>query len=168
MTPTSWARREAWYPGNRGPVFETGSAYSQSAGSYVQATIPVFAREWTSSAAPFDPTTSGTVQVSLAPAGSGSSLSPAFTVTSDAGKVSVGQVDSATLQSAQLSLSLATGVMTGSVQLPTGKRLLLQGVFIQNPTAGMSGQMGGVWATSDGRRFVSQYNNPLMNYMDSW
>jgi len=168
-TTNSWARREAWYPGNRGPVFETGSVYSYSAGgSYVQTAIPVFAREWSLRATPFEPTTSGTVQVSLSPAGSGSSLSPAFTVSSDAGKVSVGDVNSATLQSVQLSLSLATGVMTGSVQLPTGKRLLLQGVFIQPATAGMSGQMGGVWATSDGRRFVSQYNNPLMNYMDSW
>jgi hypothetical protein len=167
-TTTSWARREAWYPGNRGPVFETGSVYSYSAGGYVQTAIPVFAREWSSSAAPFDPTTSGTLQVSFAPAGSGSSLFPAFTVSSDAGRVSVSGVNSATLQNAQLSLSLATGVMTGSVQLPTGKRLSLQGVFIQNPRAGMSGAIGGVWATTDGRRFVSQDNNPLMSYMDSW
>ena len=165
-TTNSWARREAWYPGNRGPVFETGSVYSYSAGGYVQTAIPVFAREWSLRATPFDPTTSGTVQVSLAPAGSGSSLSPAFNVSSDAGLVSVSGVNSATLQNAQLSLSLATGVMTGSVQLPTGKRLLLQGVFIQNPTAGMSGQMRGVWATSDGRRFVSQ--DMTAGFSDSW
>jgi len=163
-TSTLWARREAWYPGNRGPVFETGSVYSAGTG-YVQATIPVFAREWYSNAAPFDPTTSGTLQVSLAPAGSGSSLSSAFTVSSDAGRVSVSGINSATLQNAQLSLSLATGVMTGSVQLPTGKRLLLQGVFIQNPI-GMGGTMRGVWATSDGRRFVSQ--DMTAGFSDSW
>jgi hypothetical protein len=56
--------------------------------------------------------------------------------------------------------------MTGSVELPTGKRLLLQGVFIQNPNAGMSDAMGGVWATSDGRRFVSQF--VLGGFSDSW
>jgi len=55
-------------------------------------------------------------------------------------------------------------VMTGSVQLPSGKRLSLQGVFIQNSMN--PGSLSGVWVTSDGRRFVGG-NSPIMS-SDSW
>jgi hypothetical protein len=155
----AWARREAWYPGNRGPVFETGSIYSAGFG-YRQALLPVFAREWNSEATPFVPTGSASMQVSLSPPGVPSTQ--AFSVTAASGKVSVSVLNFDAIQDVRLSLSFSTGVMTGSVQLPSGKRLSLQGVFIQNPM-----DTGGVWVTSDGRRFISNHST-LLNSSDSW
>jgi hypothetical protein len=154
-----WARREAWYPGNRGPVFETGNIYSAGLGFH-PAPIAVFAREWSSQARPLVPTLSGDMQVNLSPPGG--SLTQAFSIKSESGKISASLFNSALLKSVKLNLSLSTGIMTGSMQLPSGKLLSLQGVFIQN-----SLNLSGVWITPDGRRFISD-RSPITNSGDSW
>jgi hypothetical protein len=158
-----WARRESWYPGNRGPAFELISGIVNTVPTLVASSV--FAREWCGASSPFStPDLGQTIQVSaLTP--NATSPVPAFAIQANTrnGNVINGMVAPNSLQngyqSAQMNLSLSTGIMTGSVQLPSGKRLPLQGTLIQNGVpvwAGGSALSGAkaVWIAPDGTRFV--------------
>ncbi|NBV84715.1 MAG: hypothetical protein EBS01_00260, partial [Verrucomicrobia bacterium] len=153
-----WARREGWYPGNRGPVLEVISTLVN--GVPTPSATSVFAREWCGASAPFTvPELGDTLDVSaLAP--SATTPMPAFTLQAANRTPSVitGAVVPNSMQngyiSAQMSLSLSTGLMTGSVQIASGKRVSLQGALIHNGVSAWSGAASllgakAVWAAPD-------------------
>ena len=159
-----FARREAWYSSARGPVFVSEAKQS----------TPVFAAEWTPTGAAFTLATAGqtlvpfatqsgarTIPLSLQPTGS-STVQKAFSVQS-VNRNSVSVVPDSVqpgFSSAALSLSLGSGLLSGSVLVTNGKirkRITLQGVLLQGASSGWLG--GGV--TSDGQQFVLGEPTPV-------
>ena len=153
----SFARREAWYSGARGPVFVTGPS----------GPTPVFASHWVPNGAAFVPAPTGqtlipfathvgprAISLNILSAGASSAIK-AFDVQSvfrNAVSAVPGSAQ-AGFRAPALSLSLGSGLLSGSVVITSGntsKRVTLQGVLLQG---GFSGWLGrGV--SSDGRQFV--------------
>jgi alpha-tubulin suppressor-like RCC1 family protein len=176
-------RTEMWYPGNRGPVFESSAPSAVGTNAYV-----AFASVGTLGGVGFTPAAPGQTLapfVTTAPSGNtprklaakigfgmgaNASMSPFQRVfeLQVAGRNALGVVpgsaNDAGWMMPQLSLNPTTGVMSGSA-MRWGKRVGLQGVLLQRTFSGGNIPSGlqnayGVGLTSDGDPFVLTEQTP--------
>jgi alpha-tubulin suppressor-like RCC1 family protein len=172
---TGAVRTEMWYPGNRGPVFESVSPSAVGTNPYV-----AFASVGTLGGVGFTPAVPGQTLAPFVTTGPGGNTSRrlaakfAFGGVSGANQtpslkafelqslsrnvVSVAPGSVSYLTSPQMSLNAASGVLSGSAQVG-GKRVSLQGVLLQRTF--MNGSIPqslqnvfGLGMTSDGDPFI--------------
>jgi alpha-tubulin suppressor-like RCC1 family protein len=180
---TGTARTEMWYPGNRGPIFESSAASAVGTNAYV-----AFASVGTLSGVGFTPASTGqtlapfvantpganTPRNLTAKIGFGmgaNSYMSTFQKVFDlqvSGRNALGVVPGSANDPGwlmpQLSLNPATGVLSGSA-MRWGKRVGLQGVLLQRTVTGGNTPSGlqnayGVGLTSDGDPFVLTEQTP--------
>ena len=165
-----------WYPGNRGPIFESSAPSAVGTNAYV-----AFASAGTLAGVGFTPAVPGQTLAPFAATGPGTGTArklaakfafgpgngadsapslKAFELQSAVrNSVSVVPGSASYLSSPQLSLNASTGVLSGSAYLPWGKRVTLQGVLLQRtftsgsfPTSLQNAY--GLGMTSDGEPFI--------------